>query len=213
MFHVKRRPSAELDAALERYAELILRYHATLDLMSNAGLARLDRHVADAQAYVALLQELDPAPRRLLDLGSGVGLPGIVIAAALPDLEVELVERRRKRATFLRMAAAAVDRADVVVRDEDVRTTRGDPVDVVTAQAVARLADVFDLVRARCADPVVVVARKGPEWRAEVDELATRTAQADAASSTDVLRAEGLEDRGTLVAVRVRGGRPCRSSA
>jgi 16S rRNA (guanine527-N7)-methyltransferase len=213
VFHVKRRPPAELDAALDRYIELVRRYHDTLDLMSDAGLARLDRHVADARAYARVVAALEPAPRRLLDVGSGVGLPGIVIAAALPELEVELVERRRKRATFLRMAAAAVGRIDLMVRDEDVRTTGGEPADVVTAQAVASFAEVFELVRARCSDPVVLLARKGPGWRAEVDELAVRAAEADAASATDVLRAEALEDRGTLVAVRVRGGRPCRSSA
>lgn len=213
MFHVKHRSSAELDAALDRYVALARRYHATLDLMSDAGLARLDRHVADALRYVDAVASLDPEPQRLLDIGSGVGLPGIVIAAALPELAVELVERRRKRATFLRMAAAAVGRADVVVRDADVRATRGERTDVVTAQAVARLAEVYRLVRHRTADPVVLVARKGAEWREEVEELARCATEAEEASSTDVLRQEPLEGSGTLVAVRVRGGRPCRSSA
>jgi 16S rRNA (guanine527-N7)-methyltransferase len=213
VFHVKRRPPAELDAALDRYASLIRRYHATLDLMSDAGLARLDRHLADARRYVDVVAELDPEPARLLDVGSGVGLPGIVLAAALPDLAVELVERRRKRASFLRMAAAAVGRTDVVVSDRDVRTTRGDPVQVVTAQAVARLAEVYGLVRHRCSDLVVLVARKGSGWRDEVEELAAWSAGAEGVSATDVVRREPLEDRGTLVAVRVRGGRPCRSSA
>jgi 16S rRNA (guanine527-N7)-methyltransferase len=210
---VKRRPSAELDAALDRYVALVRRYHATLDLMSDSGLERLDRHVADALRYVDVVLGLEPRPRRLLDVGSGVGLPGIVLAAALPDLAIELVERRRKRATFLRLAAAAVGRPDARVRDVDVRTTQGEPADVITAQAVARLADVYDLVRHRCADPVVLMARKGPAWRDEVEELARRAAHADGGSATDVLRQEALEDRGTLVAVRVRGGRPCRSSA
>jgi len=213
VFHVKRRPSAELDAALDRYAALVRRYHATLDLMSDAGVARLDRHVADALRYADVVGSLDPAPRRLLDVGSGVGLPGIVIAAALPELAVELVERRRKRATFLRMAAAAVGRSDIDVRDADVRATQGEPVDVVTAQAVARLGEVYELVRHRCADPVVLLARKGADGHEEIEELAARAAEADAASSTDVLRLEPLERSGTLVAVRVRGGRPCRSSA
>jgi 16S rRNA (guanine527-N7)-methyltransferase len=213
VFHVKRRPSAELDAALDRYVALVRRYHATLDLMSDAGLARLDRYVADALRYVDAVASLEPEPRRLLDVGSGVGLPGIVVAAALPDVAIELVERRRKRATFLRMAAAAVGRVDVVVRDADVRATQGEPADVVTAQAVARLAEVYRLVRHRCADPVVLVARKGPEWSEEVEELAAQAAQAEAASITDVLLQEPLEGSGTLVAVRVRGGRPCRSSA
>ena len=224
---MKHRPSAELDAALARYASLIRRYHRTLDLMSDAGLAQIDAHLADARAYAETIAAISPAPRRLLDLGSGVGLPGVVIAGMLPDLAVELVERRRKRATFLRMALAAVDRSDVVVHASDVRTTSGPEVDVVTAQAVGRLAEVYELVRHRAAPAVVLMARKGDAWRDEIDKLrkavATRNdagksdractdsgalrlppGAAERPSATTVLVEKPLSRRGTLVAVRVR---------
>lgn len=209
---MKRRPPADLAAALERYAALLRRYHGTLDLMSDTGLARLDEHVADALAYADVVATLVPEPSRLMDLGSGAGLPGIVLAAALPELEIELVERRRKRASFLRMAAAAVGRPDVVVQEADVRQTHGSDVDVVTAQAVGRLSEVLDLVRRRASDPLVLVARKGDGWREEIADLARRQ-QAEMPSATaELVEARPLQ-RGTLVAVRVQGGRPCRSSA
>jgi 16S rRNA (guanine527-N7)-methyltransferase len=205
---VKRRRPAELDEALRRYRELVERYHASLDLMSGRGLARWNEHLAEAEAYVEMVASLSPAPRRLLDLGSGVGLPGIVLAASLPDLPVELVERRRKRAAFLRMAAAAVGPCAAEVRAGDVAELPGPPVDIVTAQAVARLAEVVRLTRHRHAAEVVVVARKGRAWRDEVGEI-----EAVAGSAPTVVAAEARPERGTLVAVRVRGGRACRSSA
>ncbi len=204
---MKRRSPAELTAALERYRALIHRFHGTLDLMSEAGLARLDAHLAEAQAYARVVEGLSPARERLLDVGSGVGLPGVVLAACLPDLDVELVERRRKRAAFLRMAVAAVGASRAEVVRGDVTAVQGAPVDVVTAQAVGRLADVYRLTWHRHAPSVVLIARRGPDWRSEVEALG-----AASESAPTVLAAEERPGRGTLVAVRVQGGARCRSS-
>lgn len=203
MFHVKRRPSPDVAAALARYRAQIERYHGTLDLMSPAGLADLDRHLDDARAYADLVADLDPAPARALDVGSGVGLPGVVLAATFEGLPIELVERRAKRATFLRLAVAAVG-ADATVVAGDVRRTSGPPVDLVTAQAVAPFADVHALVRHRLAPDAVLMARKGDAWREEVDSLAEAVA-ADGAA-VEVVAERPASARGTLVAVRVRGG-------
>jgi len=205
---VKRRAPAEVDAAVERYAALVRRYHATLDLMSDAGLARLDEYLVDARRYADVLVGLSPAPAVILDVGAGAGLPGIVLGASLEGVRIELVERRRRRATFLRMAAAAVGSGDVVVRNEDVRCLDGPPVGVVVAQALATLAEVYALTRARHADEVVLISRKGPNWPEEVRGL-----EAEIASATEEVAAVPLSHRGTLVAVRLRGGRACRSSA
>lgn len=204
---MKRRPPAEVVADLERYRHLLHRYHHALDLMSDRGLARLDEHFVDATRYVDVLASLFPAPTRILDLGAGAGLPGIVVAAAFEDLTVELVERRRKRATFLRMAAAAVGGAEARVHAGDVRSTTGSPVDVVMAQAVGTFELVYEATRHRQGASVVLMSRKGPTWRAEVDAL-----RAAIGVEIDVVAEEGLTPRGTLVAVRVQGGLPCRSS-
>lgn len=205
---MKRRSPAEVCADIERYRELLRRYHRTLDLMSDAGLARLDDHVGDALKYVDALARLSPAPTRVMDLGAGAGLPGVVVAASFDGLTVELVERRRKRATFLRMAAAAVGGADVEIHAGDVRASHGEPVDVVMAQAVGTLARVYEATRHRHSDAVVLISRKGPEWRAEVDGL-----RAVAGAAVEVIAEDGLTQRGTLVAVRAQGGSGCRSSA
>ena len=202
---MKLRPPAERDVALGRFRALITRYQATLDLMSPQAFATLDRHIEQGLAYVAVLMQLSPAPTRVLDLGSGVGLPGIVIAAAVDELPIELVERRRKRATFLRMAAAAVAESvgtDVQVREDDVRAVDGPTVDVVVAQAVADFATVHGLTAHRHGPTVTLLARKGPTWR---DELAALDAATG--SAAEVVVARPLDRGGTLVAVRTRGGR------
>lgn len=204
---MKRRPPTEVAADLQRYRALLRRYHRTLDLMSDAGLARLDDHIADAETYVDVLARLSPAPTRIVDLGAGAGLPGIVVAASFEDVSLELVERRRKRATFLRMAAASVNGASVEVASGDARTTVGEAVDVVLAQAVGTLEQVYGLTRHRHAASVVLMSRKGPAWRAEVASL-----EAAIGAAVVVVAEDGMSRRGTLVAVRAQGGLPCRSS-
>ncbi len=204
MFHVKRRPAPDVAAALARYRAQIERYHATLDLMSPAGVADLGRHLADAEAYADVVDALDPAPTRALDLGSGVGLPGVVLAASFEGLPIELVERRAKRATFLRLALAAVGADDAEVVPTDVRRTAGPPVDLVTAQAVAPFADVYALVRHRLAPDAVLLARKGDDGGDEVAALAAVAAEGGAV--VEGVAERPLPARGILRAVRVRGG-------
>ncbi len=195
---MKHRPPTERTQALAAYRHLIDTYHATLDLMSARGREDLDRHVTDAVAYVEMLFALSPAPNRILDVGSGVGLPGIVIAAHLQDVAMELIERRTKRATFLRMAVAAVGAGeDVVVRCGDVRELEGPPVDVVIAQAVARFEAVVAWTRDRHAPRTVVLARKGASWREEVEAVAS------AGIEVELVATRPLSEGGTLVAIRV----------
>lgn len=211
---MKQLSPTERAAPLARYVELVRRYHSTLDLMSDDGLARIDEYVQEAVAYAELIASLEPAPGRLMDVGSGAGLPGVVVAATLPELEIELVERRRKRATFLRMALVAVGRGDARVIEGDVRVSEGPEVDVVTAQAVGTFSEVYALVRHRCSAGVVLLARKGPDWQQEVARLEAEVAprssvgpsgRAEMPSATAVLADRPLGRRGTLVAVRVHG--------
>lgn len=98
----------------------------------------IDEAVAHADQYVSIL---DDRSGRLLDLGSGGGLPGLVIADARPDLEIVLLDRRQKRTDFLERAVRrlAFDHVTVVCRDagDVVRAVADgtDPgYDVVTAR-------------------------------------------------------------------------------
>jgi 16S rRNA (guanine527-N7)-methyltransferase len=142
-------------AALERLAQRFglpdrapAQLERLLDLVASDPLApttvrdqaaALDTHVADA--LVGLELEAVRQAGRIADLGSGAGFPGLVLAAALPQAEVALVESSRRKCAFLERAVAAMGLENVTVvceRAEAWRAGLGIQ-DVVTARALAPL--------------------------------------------------------------------------
>lgn len=108
-----------VDALLLEYRQLIQHYGRRVNLVG-----RLDDAFIDDELVLGSLQLLAVArPRgRLVDVGSGAGLPGIPLALALPDLEVTLVEARQKRAAFLRRATTLLGLDNVRVIDERIES-------------------------------------------------------------------------------------------
>lgn len=83
----------------------------------NEGPQLLERHVADALTW---LQPLERAPATMLDVGSGVGLPGIPLAIAIPTTEITLLDRSGRRCGLLRRAIRVLGLDNVEVQHRDV---------------------------------------------------------------------------------------------
>jgi 16S rRNA (guanine527-N7)-methyltransferase len=122
---------------LEAYADLLATAGVERGLIGPREAPRLwERHLLNC----AGVAELFEPGTTVLDLGSGAGLPGIVLAAARPDLTVVLVEPLLRRATFLSEAVAALGLPGVLVRRARAEELVGKLlVDAVTARAVAPL--------------------------------------------------------------------------
>ena len=91
----------------------------------------LERHVADALTW---LGPLESTPGSMLDVGSGVGLPGVPLAIALPSCEIRLLDRSGRRCGLLRRAIRVLDLENVDVVQLDVARMRV-PADVVVSRA------------------------------------------------------------------------------
>ncbi|HEX8079911.1 MAG TPA: 16S rRNA (guanine(527)-N(7))-methyltransferase RsmG [Jatrophihabitans sp.] len=131
-------PAAEL---LTRYAEWLAGPGTSRGLLGPREVPRLwDRHLLNSVA----LAELIPQHARLVDIGTGAGLPGLAVACVRPDLTVDLVESLLRRTDFLTEVVAALGLADRVrvirgrAEDSAVRNTVGSA-QFVTARAVAPL--------------------------------------------------------------------------
>jgi 16S rRNA (guanine527-N7)-methyltransferase len=141
----------------------------------------VDRHVADS--LVALDLPAVRHARRIADLGSGAGWPGLALAAALPDARVALVESAVRHCRYLERAVAAgrLENAEVVhARAEEWRGAH----DVVTARALAALPVLCEYAAPLLADGGVLVA-----WKGAVDE----DEAADGAAAAAVLGLEPAE--------------------
>ena len=132
-----------LDARVAAFRAEFARWSPRINLTSSAERTNLDeRHIADS------LQLLDLAPdaRAWIDVGTGGGFPGAILAAALPPGTVTMVESNNKKAAFLRAACLAMDvRATVLAERAEAVVARMAPPDVVSARAVASLTDLLDL--------------------------------------------------------------------
>lgn len=117
----------------ERYAGLLAGEATLRGLIGPREVPRLwDRHLLNC----AVLGDLVPAEAAVCDVGSGAGLPGLVLAIRRPDLRVTLVEPLLRRSVFLEEAVAELGLPNVVVHRARAEETR-EVFDVVTARAVA----------------------------------------------------------------------------
>lgn len=134
--------SRETLGRLKAYAELLRKWQKHLNLVGPEGLRDLwRRHFLDSAQIVPLLPL---QTRTLLDLGSGAGFPGMVLAI-LGIPEVHLVESNRRKCAFLR-EVARITGTGVALHPTRIEELTPFPVDAITARAVAPLPALLDLV-------------------------------------------------------------------
>jgi 16S rRNA (guanine527-N7)-methyltransferase len=121
---------------LAEYAELLATEGTLRGLIGPREVPRLwDRHLLNC----AVLERLVPEEATVADIGTGAGLPGIVLALVRPDLQVSLVEPLLRRTTFLEEAVEQLGLGNAEVVRGRAEDLRGTTYDVVTSRAVAPL--------------------------------------------------------------------------
>ena len=156
-------------ARLERFAALLAEENERQNLVSSASLdAVWKRHFADS------LQLLDHVPRETagpwLDLGSGAGLPGLILAIAQPRAEMVLVESRKRRVEWLEQARAALGLENCRVIGARLESVDSFPAAVITARAFAPLGKLLDLSARFSTQATVWLLPKGRSAAQELSE-------------------------------------------
>jgi 16S rRNA (guanine527-N7)-methyltransferase len=124
------------------YVDLLREWNERLNLVSDASLADVwRRHIWDSAQLIPMIPR---GTKTVVDLGSGAGFPGLVLALLVPDLTVHLVESIQKKCRFLEAVIAATG-ANAVVHNARAEDLKGLKADVVTARAVAPLNLLFRL--------------------------------------------------------------------
>jgi 16S rRNA (guanine527-N7)-methyltransferase len=168
--------SRETIDQLKIYAALLAQWQPRINLVANTTLPEIwHRHMADSAQLVALAPE---KPGTWLDLGSGAGFPGLVIAIMLRDngIRVSLVESDRRKCAFLAEVARQTGTPVEIhtARIEQMATqTMLPPVDVVSARALAPLVRLISLSLPFFRDDTVGVFPKGRGAESEIEEART----------------------------------------
>lgn len=158
---------------LARYHALLTEWNARIDLTAVLDPEEMvDRHYLDSAAPLAL--DLIPQGARVIDVGTGAGLPGIPLCILRPDLRVTLLDAQRKRVTFLQAAIEALDlpaqavhmRAEDAARDE----ARREAYDVAVSRAVAATPTLLELTLPFVRVGGRAIAWKGPGLQAELEQ-------------------------------------------
>lgn len=186
---------------VERYVGLLAREGVRRGLIGPREVPRLwERHVMNC----AVVEELIPWDTEVVDLGSGAGLPGIVLAILRPDLRVTLLEPLLRRTVFLQEAVDFLELDNAVVwrgRAEEQRAELR--AGVVTARAVAPLTRLAGWALPLLRPNGTLLALKGEQAEAELKEAAVEVAKIRPCVSDVVQAGAGKVDPATTV-VRIK---------
>ncbi len=164
--------SRETVDRLKIYESVLQKWQPAVNLVAPKSLPNVwHRHFADSLQISRLVPE---TAQTLVDLGSGGGFPGLVLAAHFADAggpAVTLVESDQRKAAFLREAARAMEISVEILStriENDANLAVLSSVDVVTARALARLSSLFGLVRPFISDETVCIFMKGRDAAQEI---------------------------------------------
>ncbi|MDP1650325.1 MAG: 16S rRNA (guanine(527)-N(7))-methyltransferase RsmG [Rubrivivax sp.] len=193
-------PTEAQASALLRYLDLLQRWNVTYNLTAvRDRAAMLTQHLADCLTVIPPLQRR-AGSGRLLDVGSGGGLPGVVIATMLPGWDVTCVDAVAKKTAFVRQVAGALALPNLRAVHARIEDLKAPSFEVITSRAFASLAGFTALTRQHLAPGGVWVAMKG---RTPDDEMAALPADIDV-FHVEHLQVPGLEAQRCLVWMNIR---------
>ena len=163
----------ETEARIAVYVDLLARWRTVTNLISEASFTEVwTRHIADSAQLLALA----PHARRWVDMGSGAGFPGMVIAIQLADVpgaRVHCIESDRRKCAFLSEVARAVGAPAEIhpARIESIDPQALAPVDAVAARALAPLPRLIEFAKVWIAHGAVALFPRGRSAQAQLETL------------------------------------------
>ncbi|HET7763878.1 MAG TPA: 16S rRNA (guanine(527)-N(7))-methyltransferase RsmG [Burkholderiales bacterium] len=181
-------------ARLLQHLELLTKWNRVHNLTAIRDAAKSTSvHLLDSLSIVPHLRG-----RRLLDVGSGAGFPGIPIAVARPDIEIDLLDSNQKKCAFLRQTIAELGLTNARVaceRAESWRPARG--FDCIVSRALGEIAEIIEWVGHLLAPGGVIAAMKGVYPLEEINRMPAGFRVSD----VQLLTVPGLDARRHLVLI------------
>lgn len=198
-------PAAESEQRLRQFLSLLQKWNRVYNLTAITDPTQMwTHHVADSLSIVPLLDSLlaRSNSNRVLDVGSGAGLPGIPLAIVRPDWELTLVDSSSKKTAFITQAIAELGLSNATVITARIEALTSRPFAVITSRAFASLTDFTERSRHLLAADGVWLAMKGglPD-----EELHSLSPDIECAAVIP-LEVPGLEARRHALLLKVKAG-------
>ena len=164
--------SRETYDKLRAYEALIRKWNPSINLVAKSTLSDVwNRHIIDsAQVYFAASDERSSV---WTDIGSGGGLPGVVIATLAQgedrQTNVTMVESDKRKSVFLRTTIRELGLSNAKVTNERIESAQIQISDIVSARALAPLTDLFTLSRGFSNQNTTFLFQKGKNWASEIE--------------------------------------------
>ena len=152
---------------LEQFAVLLHEWNGVHNLTGAKTIDAIDTNIVDSLYPLTFIEK----PDTLLDVGTGAGFPGLVLAMALPQTEVVLAEPLKKRVAFLKYACIDIAIDNVTVEAKRVEYLEHAPFDLVSSRAVTNTQLLLDLTRAVSDAHTRYLFYKGSRVFEEIDAL------------------------------------------
>ena len=155
---------------LDKYAQLLAKWNKTYNLVGKSTLEEIySRHILDSLQIVKYIKKDQLKHNSILDFGAGAGMPSVMLAIVLDDVQITACERIGKKCQFLNNVRRELALTNFTVKQEDVREIRG-LFDYITCRAVASIEDILELTKPVKQDVQSYILPKGVNYLQEVEE-------------------------------------------
>ena len=168
------RESIELDDniidKLERFALTLDEWNGIHNLTGAKSIEAIYRNIIDSLYPLTFIER----PKSILDVGTGAGFPGLVLAIALPDVEVVLSEPLKKRVSFLKYMRVDLELDRLKVEAKRVEDIESEPFDMITSRAVTNTKLLLSLTKNISTDKTQYLFYKGERVFDEVKDVSQK---------------------------------------
>ena len=182
-------------ATLIKYVELLDKWNKTYNLTAVRDPAQMvTRHILDSLSICSYLRG-----KQVLDVGTGAGLPGIVLATVFPDRQFTLLDSNNKKTRFVTQAVSELELSNVIVVQSRVENFHVPELfDTITSRAYSAIGDMVKQTSHLLADDGVFLAMKGTNPVAEIDGLPSNYI----IEANHIIRVPGLNEERHLLEIK-----------